>query len=80
VTHPRRCDRQRPGRTLPGLLQAPVEFACPAASRRCATAFSAASSSSSCADPMCSISREPRRDECTICTAVAPDAVLTMRT
>jgi hypothetical protein len=29
---------------------------------------------------MCSISREPRREEYTICTAVAPDAVLTVRT
>jgi len=28
---------------------------------------------------MCSISRDPRRDEYTICTAVAPDAVLTVR-
>jgi hypothetical protein len=31
-------------------------------------------------DPMCSIFRDPRRDEYTICTAVAPDAVLTVRT
>ena len=29
---------------------------------------------------MCSMSRDPRRDECTICTAVAPDAVFTVRT
>src|SRR4029077_11856227 len=29
---------------------------------------------------MCSISRDPRWEECTICTAVAPDAVLTVRT
>lgn len=28
---------------------------------------------------MCSISREPRRVECTICTAVAPDAGFTVR-
>jgi hypothetical protein len=28
-----------------------------------------------CADPMCSMSRDPRQEECTICTAVAPDAV-----
>jgi hypothetical protein len=44
----------------------------PAASRCAAAAFSAASSASSCAEPTCSMSREPRRDECTICTAVAP--------
>jgi len=31
----------------------------------------------SCADPMCSISRDPRREENTICT---PDAVFTVRT
>jgi len=28
---------------------------------------------------MCSISRNPRRDEYTTCTAVAPDAVFTVR-
>ena len=30
--------------------------------------------------PMCSISREPRREECTTCTALAPEAVFTVRT
>jgi hypothetical protein len=29
---------------------------------------------------MCSISRDPRCEEYPICTAVAPDAVLTVRT
>ena len=29
---------------------------------------------------MCSISRDPRWEEYTICTAVAPDAVFTVRT
>jgi hypothetical protein len=29
---------------------------------------------------MCSMSREPRWEEYAICTAVAPDAVLTVRT
>lgn len=29
---------------------------------------------------MCSMSRAPRREECTICTALAPNAVLTVRT
>jgi len=28
---------------------------------------------------MCSISRDPRRDEWTICTAVAPEVVFTVR-
>jgi hypothetical protein len=37
-------------------------------------------SASSWADPMCSMSRDPRREECTICTAMAPGPVFTMRT
>jgi hypothetical protein len=45
-----------------------------------AAAFSVSSPASSCADPMCSISRDPRLDEWTICTATAPDAVFTVRT
>ena len=45
-----------------------------------AAAFSASSSSSSWADPTCSIVRDPRREPYTICTAQAPDAVLTVRT
>ena len=52
---------------------------CPAAIRCCAAAFSASSSASSCADPRCSISRDPRRDDHTTCTAVAPDVVFTVR-
>jgi hypothetical protein len=32
------------------------------------------------AEPMCSISRDPRCQEQTICAAVAPDAVFTVRT
>ena len=50
---------------------------CPAAIR-CAVAFSASSSASSCADPRCSISRDPRREDHTTCTAVAPDVVFTV--
>jgi hypothetical protein len=53
--------------------------ACPPASRFGAAAFSASSSRSSWADPTCSILRAPRREPHTICTAVAPDAVLTVR-
>ena len=52
----------------------------PPASRCAAAALSASSSRSSWADPTCSIRRAPRRFEYTICTAVAPDAVLTVRT
>ena len=53
---------------------------CPAAIRCCAAAFSASSSASSCADPRCSISRDPRREDHTTCTAVAPEVVFTVRT
>jgi hypothetical protein len=52
---------------------------CPAAIRCCAAAFSASSSASPCADPRCSISRDPLRDDHTTCTAVAPDVVFTVR-
>src|SRR5262249_14680021 len=37
-------------------------------------------SASSCVEPRCSIERDPRRDDHTICTAVAPELVLTVRT
>jgi hypothetical protein len=43
-------------------------------------ALSASSSASSWADPKCSIRREPRRVDHTICTAIAPEAVFTVRT
>jgi hypothetical protein len=33
-----------------------------------------------CADPMCSMLRDPRREDQTTCTAVAPDFVFTVRT
>jgi hypothetical protein len=82
VPHPRRSDRQRQARHLPppAASKPRSSSGCPAA-RRCRTAaFSAASSASSWADPMCSMSRDPRRDEYTICTAVAPEAVFTVRT
>src|SRR5262245_57239635 len=51
-----------------------------AANRSAAAALSAASSASSWAEPRCSMLREPRRVDHTICTAVAPDAVFTVRT
>ena len=50
------------------------------ANRSAAAVFKAANSTSSCADPMCSIEREPMRQDHTICTAVAPDEVFTVRT
>ena len=52
----------------------------PAANRCSAAAFSAANSASSWAEPRCSIYREPRREDHTICTAVAPEEVFTVRT
>lgn len=51
-----------------------------AANRSAAAAFSAASSASSWAEPRCSIDRDPRREDHTTCTAVAPEAVFTVRT
>jgi hypothetical protein len=56
-----------------------IELLLPA-SRCRAAALSASTSCSSCAEPMCSIRRAPRRFEYTTCTAVAPDAVCTVRT
>ena len=56
-----------------------AELQLPGAIRCCAAAFSASSSVSSCADPRCSISRDPRREDHTTRTAVAPDAVFTVR-
>ena len=45
-----------------------------------AAAFSSSTSAPLCADPRCLISRDLRREEYTICTAVAPDDVFTVRT
>jgi len=55
-------------------------YRCAGTDRCRAAAFSASSSASSCAEPMCSILRDPRREDQTIWTAVAPDAVFTVRT
>jgi hypothetical protein len=45
-----------------------------------AAAFSAATPASSWAEPRCSILRDPRRVDHTICTAVAPEVVFTVST
>ncbi len=63
-----------------GALQAQVKRALPATSRCCAEAFKISRSASSWADPMCSMSRDPRWQDSTICTAAAPDAVSAVRT
>jgi hypothetical protein len=55
-----------------------VQFGLP--SGQAAAAFSAANSTSSWAEPRCSIEREPRRQDHMICIAVAPGAVFTVRT
>lgn len=52
----------------------------PPASRSVAAAFNAATSAAVCAEPRSSISRDPRRLDPTIWTAVAPDLVFTVRT
>ena len=43
-------------------------------------AISTATDAPSCAQPRCSIARDPRREAHTTYTAVAPKAVFTMRT
>jgi hypothetical protein len=45
-----------------------------------AAAFSASNWGSLRAEPRCSIWRDPFREDHAICTAVAPDAVFTVRT
>jgi hypothetical protein len=52
----------------------------PSPDRCLAAAFSASISASSCAEPMCPMFRDPRRQEHTTWTAVTPDAVFTVRT
>ena len=73
VAHPRGGDLQRPG------PQAEDEFHLPAVSPCRAAAFSASTSASSCAEPMCSMFRDPRREDHAIWTAVALEAVFTVR-
>ena len=63
-----------------GRVQTQVELALALRETLPAAAFNASSSPSSWADPTCSILRDPRREDYTICTAVAPDAVFTVRT
>lgn len=77
AAHPGGGDRQRPAARR---LEAQVELCLVGPSRRHAAAFSASSSALSCADPRCSICRDPRRDDHTTCTAVAPDLVLAVLT
>jgi hypothetical protein len=72
AAYPRGGDRQ--GAPPAGSSPRPSS-GCPAATHCRAAALSAFSSASSCADPRCSISRDPRRDDHTTCTAVAPDFV-----
>jgi hypothetical protein len=67
------------GRTCTGHLRAVlVQLAAGVATSR-AAAFSNSTSASLWAEPRWSISREPRREEYTICTALAPEDVFTVR-
>ena len=79
VGHLRGHDWQRARLDTAGQPEGPAPV-CPAANRAAAAAFNAANSTSSCAEPMCSIEREPFRQDHTICTATAPDEVFTVRT
>ena len=57
----------QPPQDLPGVTAVTLVRHC-----RAAAAFSASSSASSCAEPMCSIFRDPHREDHSIWTAVAP--------
>jgi hypothetical protein len=67
-----------PGSTPPEIPRS--SSVCPAANRSTAAVFKAANSTSSWAEPRCSIEREPWRHDHTICTPVAPEEVFTVRT
>ena len=74
-----RADHHRSTRTI--FLQDHPLNNLPGLSRYPAISLSAAGSASSWAEPMCSMLRDPHQEEeCAICTAWAPDAVLTVRT
>jgi hypothetical protein len=78
VTHPRRRDRQRAARRPHA--QAQVEFAlasCQPLPRRGLQQFQLGTG---VRRPEVLDIPRPRCEECTICTAVAPDAVFTVRT
>jgi hypothetical protein len=83
VTHPRGRDRQRPAASTPpswpGDLQAQIGLALPGGQALPGRGLQQFKLHVVRAEPMCSISRDPRRDEWTICTAVAPDVVFTVR-
>ena len=66
-----------PRPTIAPFGQPEVQFGLPG--RPAAAVLSAANSTSSRAEPMCSIERDPRRKDHTICTAVAAEAVFTVR-
>ena len=72
AAYPRGGDRQGPP---PAGTNPRPSSGSPAATHCRAAALSAFSSASSCADPRCSISCDPRRDDYTTCAAVAPDFV-----
>jgi hypothetical protein len=75
---PARGDRQRAAG--PGLVQAEVQFLLAFDQALARRRPQISTCSGVCAEPTCSISREPRREDQTICTAAAPEPVVTVRT
>jgi hypothetical protein len=81
VPHPRGRDRQRRAPPAAGIrLRAQMELALPDRQPLPRRSLQQLPSASPCAEPGWSISREPRREEYTICTMVAHETVFTVRT
>ena len=68
------------GPPAPGGVNPKSSSPCPATIRCRAAAVSSSTWPAVCAEPRCSIFRDPRREDHTICTAVAPEVVFTVRT
>ena len=77
AAYPRGGDRQGPPPAAKPQAVAELRFPCGYPLPR--RSPQRLSSASSCADPRCSISCDPRRDDHTTCAAVAPDFVFTVR-
>jgi hypothetical protein len=80
VPHPRGADLQRATRTACLAIQAEIELTLTGSQTLLRHSLDDLNLRIIVRRPMCSMSREPRREEYTICTAVAPEAVFTVRT